>query len=371
VRWRVALAPGARLRRGAVAGGLAAVVLGGAYPLEQAVPYELALVETETGVVRWRVPLEHGLTSQVDVLIDGARVYVEKPHSWPLPAIRITAYDVNDGGERWTYATGEPPLGDWPAAAIDGGTLVLGYKAEGLRLLAAATGAELRRWPLPLTLSAVGIAASGGVAYVARARDASAFRYGNDLGRAMVVALDLASGRERWRWDGDLFVDSPFALARDSLTFVSDGGVITTLDRATGRALWRWGSAGPDKLFARRDPTGDGAPIAVGNLLLTGCRPAHVEHVTIRGTVTVDGRPKSGVTIYAADQSTKTDARGQYRIETDLAGGGVIVSAEDLDIPISNEGRQDGGVNDPVIVRLDGRGSYRADIAAISFDDRG
>jgi len=374
VRWRTPLAPDEDLFTGAAGADRGALVVGRFNPQAtwQWLHFDLAAVETATGRFRWRVPLELGGTDHgivhVDearqimaVLVDDARVYLIAPAPDPDQTALVpnsthwlTAYDASTGTQRWKYDTGFwgglwGTPGHTPEVALDGGQLVVEISKgragpEGLAVLDPVTGTQLRRFELPSYPGHTVV--MSGIAYA-----------GSDDGAA-VVAVDLANGRERWRWEGGA---RQLTIARDMVVFITDGRILMALDRETGRPLWRWG-IGLDGDPYGRDSVSDGGHTAFTNHLITGCVPARIEHVTVRGKVTVDGRAKAGVTVDGGGLSVKTDARGRYALRFDLAGGTVIVGVDDAEVATGKFNRWDGARNNPVFIKLDGRGSYRADI---------
>jgi outer membrane protein assembly factor BamB len=264
-------------------------------------------------------------------------------------SIRVVARDAS-GAETWSYPADGTSLHRAPRIARDEDHVVLGFVHQGVIALDARTGAETFRRSFALTLSGPGITIADGTAYLAEAKDyrstGSALDQ-NDLNKSIITAIDLSSGALKWRRDDDLYVDGQLTPEGSSLlTYATDGAEVIALDRATGSLAWRWGAA-------------DGSTPHITSR-------TKVEHVTIVGRVFVDGKLKPDVRVSVADLEVTTDAHGAFRASLDLSGGAVLVFADDTDIPIAVEGRRDGGVNEPVIIPLTGRGTYRADIHTIS-----
>src|SRR5262245_56562539 len=198
VRWRTPLAAGEELFTGAAGADLGGLVVRRFDPRWPSswLGFDLVGLETATGRIRWRVPFEPARvveTENITVLVDDARVYLFAPASVPaspeaykVPTFWVTAYDARAGTPLWKYDTDQIHL---PAAALDGGRLIVESPA-GLGVLDARTGTELRRFERFSHLGRMRIAVAGGTAYV-DLRDGDA-----------VVAVDLTTGRERWRWEG-------------------------------------------------------------------------------------------------------------------------------------------------------------------------
>jgi outer membrane protein assembly factor BamB len=152
----------------------------------------------EKSLVRaWRVPLGPGYSGP---LVDRETVYVTETRDRKTE--HVTAFGRADGKVRWTR--------EWPGAM-------------SVPFFAKSNGDWIRATP----------ALDGGVLFVGGMRD-------------VLVALDAATGTERWRLDfvkqtGSEnptfgFVSSP--LVDGDSVYVQAGGGVARVDRASGKILW-------------------------------------------------------------------------------------------------------------------------------------
>lgn len=158
-----------------------------------------AAVDAETGRLLWKVPLSESASLAYPGADDRAFYTVTTDNT-------AYALDAETGAVRWAV-----PLGtDW----WDG------------------TGSGVGR----------GVAAADGVVYVAGDRAYPPNGFHSD---GVVVALDAATGRERWRYvNGDgagprATIGAPVVAGDLLLLADNKGGAFIALDRATGRERWR------------------------------------------------------------------------------------------------------------------------------------
>jgi quinoprotein glucose dehydrogenase len=166
-----------------------------------------------------------------DLIIVGGRV----PETHPAPPGDIRAFDVRTGALRWTFHTiprpGEPGYATWPPDA---------WKNAG----------SANNWP------GMSLDAEHGIVYVPTGSAVMDFyggdRVGNDLYANCLLALDAATGKLLWYfqgvhhdiWDRD-FPSPPalFTLHRDGKTIeaiaqTTKQGYLYLFDRMTGKPLY-------------------------------------------------------------------------------------------------------------------------------------
>ena len=179
----------------------------------------------------------------------------------------VTAIDLAEGTVAW-----QQPLGAQlatPLAAADG-LVFVGLQGDRdtqpvIVALDAATGEE--RWRHePLAPSALVSAVSVG--------DGSAFAVFTGLSETVVVAVDLADGAERWnrRVGGTIDPSAP-PVVGDGAIYVTDlAGHTRALDAATGEERWDFAS---NTLVLR------GAPILVGSTLLVPAVNGEIDGIDV------------------------------------------------------------------------------------------
>jgi outer membrane protein assembly factor BamB len=190
----------------------------------------------------------------------GALVVAASGHDAPA---RVRAYDARTGKLRWTYRTGPNAfiraLGDgWVIVAADYGPLI------GLDL---ATGRERWRFELASLQGAEYGTIAGDTLFIG-----TSFTAEGALDPPVIYALDLATGRQRWRtvldrgtdlqWAAPV-VDGGQVLVADTLSH--EGSAPTShlhaLDAGTGRVRWKADlHAGQQGFFAE-------PPVVAGGLV--------------------------------------------------------------------------------------------------------
>lgn len=177
----------------------------------------LSAIRRATGATTWTVPLAGaGLLS---VVVDGGVIVGASVDR------HVYGVDPRDGHVVWVF---EVPGAVNRGAALKDGLGVVGDETGQVTAFDLASGTV--RWtadlgPGEITTPAI----DAGLAFVAHG-----FADGS---RAVLVAFDLATGRERWRWtlpnDGRLFVG---AVADGSIVALDDLGTAWAIDVATGSA---------------------------------------------------------------------------------------------------------------------------------------
>ncbi len=321
VRWRT---PTAASNVGAASNAL--VVLATIDAVDWRVS-SLVAVDATSGVPRWKIPLPAELEVE-DIWLEGSAVHV-----WGLirsARHRVLASFDATGAERWKLHA--PVLS---SAAFRRGRIVVAVRDEGLRVVDTLDGAVRR---VPALVNGDTIATTENVAY-ASTWSAS--------GRSGLVAIDLASGPERWRYHATVGLDTDPVVAVDAVYVATPGSVLHALDLVTGRSRWAWSigqafsvvDAGDVVVAARRDGT------IVG--FVRQPTPAATEHVVMTGTVEIDCGESAGLEGTVGDLPVTTDAHGRFKIE--MQGRGAL--------RVQFRGHE-------VMVTLDGRKRYEVEARA-------
>ena len=297
-------------------------------------------LDLATGRERWRAPLV-AWSQDVTIDADRASVYAtwqEYDPQAPTPTVaiprRVRAYELATGRARWTYDLADDP----DRLAVHADTIAIAWH-DRLELIDGPTGARRATLPLRPLNAALLIDADQVIAIDAHA----------------VVAIDLATGRERWRVAAAFDGRPLLARAGDDVLVTIAGGQVMAIDRAAGTVRWALGLGGdPYRLWmapggfvvdAGGDAAGATLPLAAarevarltGRVIDGGCGPARGAQVRADGAVVAvdaDGRFAASV-----------DARGFVRVE-------VAAAPDDA---MAWEGRARPTV---VVVPLTGRGSY-------------
>jgi outer membrane protein assembly factor BamB len=157
------------------------------------------------------------------------------------PSGRTGAYDARTGALRWSHRTGPNAL----VTAVGNGTVVVAPQYGPLIGLELATGRERWRFRLAADQGPESGTIDGDTLFVG-----TSFPTEGAVDPPVVYALDLASGRQRWRtvldpgtdlqWAGPV-VDGGQLLVADTLSH--EGSAPTShlhaLDAATGRRRWK------------------------------------------------------------------------------------------------------------------------------------
>jgi outer membrane protein assembly factor BamB len=178
----------------------------------------LASFDAANGHERWRVAVSPaGVSVKAPAAVDGVLMAASDD-------LQLTALDPDDGDVRWSSSVGNDMVG---TPIVHNGVAYLGASPDAgngmLVALDVATGTE--RWRLDENLLAPSI--SNGIGYTAGSAGA-------------VVAIDLSSGRELWRTQFEGLVRAP-AVAGDIVYITADNArQLAALDRHTGGVLWTY-----------------------------------------------------------------------------------------------------------------------------------
>jgi outer membrane protein assembly factor BamB len=178
----------------------------------------LVAFDADNGRERWRVPVSPaGVSIKAPAASSGLLVTASDDR-------QLTALDPDTGEVRWTSSVGNDTVG---TPIVHNDVVYLGASPEAgngmLVALDAATGTE--RWRIDENLLAPSII--DGVGYTAGSGGA-------------VVAIDLASGRELWRTPFQGTVRSPAVAGNVVYITADDARQLAALDRATGGVLWTY-----------------------------------------------------------------------------------------------------------------------------------
>ena len=229
-RWRFEIGAGsaANLPLPAVADGV--VYAGGGEGV-------LVAIDAGSGEERWRLAVG-GQAIGAPAVADGL-VFVTVAADIGGGNVELVAVDAAGGGERWRVAVGNQPL--HAAPAVGGGLVyVPGTAADGMAALLAldaASGTE--RWRYDTGGFVVGNPATAeGRVFVAT--------------NHALVALDAATGQEAWRVEGveTGMLSAPGPVVTDGAVYVFAGrvdaiadtqsGLVLAVDAASGAERWRY-----------------------------------------------------------------------------------------------------------------------------------
>ncbi len=170
----------------------------------------------------WFVAPEEG-SRGVTPALDELALYV------PVGAGRVISLNRGDGAQRWKFQA-EGDLDSSPVAL--GGRLYFGSaEARTFYCLGALDGAVI--WKVRTELEPDSIPAAGKGVVVVPTQDP-------DSSRAMLLAFDATTGKERWRFLHRLGASSPsIAVALDAVVFGGGDLRAHALRLEDGRPLWR------------------------------------------------------------------------------------------------------------------------------------
>jgi outer membrane protein assembly factor BamB len=359
-RWRVRLAADTavgELVGAALAGGRVIAVFDG----HQVARPRLIAFDAATGREAWRSELRG---HPKGALGDDPRIYVRMDDGV------IVAHEVATGRELWAQPGPVVPwLGNDTArilAADAGRIAIAGDDRQPPMVRDGCTGEPVLT--LAQGVRARAIALRGDVLYVA-----------GDLPRPdppgppvlhvegpprdpHVVAIDVPSGRELWRWSPGSWV--PWMALDDDVVYACAGYSLVALDRAAGRERWRWGvpASCDGAVTLARQPNAAATlvvktPEGVAGLA-RGSEPVPAEEATVTGSIRVGGRGRAGVRVHVAGTEVVTDASGAYTATISTRGTITIDPDEvNLSAPAGRCYMQEGG---PAVVPLTGARTYRA-----------
>jgi outer membrane protein assembly factor BamB len=183
--------------------------------------------DAATGVLRWersgaQTDFE---TPELGPALMGGTVYFRSRGL-------LYAVDARTGRERWAHALGEgEAAGSVPIRPVSAADDCL-YLIAGSRVLAldAATGAERWHFDAPAVIFAPPAIAAGGVYVV------------DYLGT--VYALDAVSGMERWRVATEARQSVEPVVVADGRVHLGSGAALYTLEAAAGTPKWRFPAQG-------------------------------------------------------------------------------------------------------------------------------
>jgi outer membrane protein assembly factor BamB len=179
---------------------------------------ELVAVPVAGGDPRWSLPAGAPMNG-TEPVVAGDTVIT------PIAGAGVASVDLGTGRPRWVHpitaaeGTGAPVV-------LPGGDVL--YAVGGLVRLDGATGRP--RWSVPGVTVFGPIAVVGGAVVAAVVTDTS----------SALLAVDLATGAERWRRP---FIPAPLvgpSGAGDVVVAVDAGGNTVALDAGTGRPLWAY-----------------------------------------------------------------------------------------------------------------------------------
>jgi outer membrane protein assembly factor BamB len=194
------------------------------------------------------------------------------------PSGRTSAYDARTGALRWSHLTGPNAF----VTAVGNGMVVVAPQYGPLIGLELATGRERWRFPLAADQGPESGTIAGGTLFVG-----TSFPTEGNVDPPVVYALDVASGRQRWRavldpgtdlqWAGPV-VDDGQVLVADTLSHQGSAHAshLHALDAATGQRRWKTDLHAPAQGFFNDQPVLAGGqaylPTASGMLLAVDTR---------------------------------------------------------------------------------------------------
>jgi hypothetical protein len=309
----------------------------------------------------------------------------------------LIALNGTDGGERW-----RAPVGDLPTFVVaDEATVYVAEHAGPLVALDARTGRE--RWRRPCQIEALAVergrvlAGCAGTAVVLDATDGAAlitqdrrvFQWlspsrlvaeehlpGPPVAGGAIALYEVGAANVWWRRtltaDDRGLLGPRTVVRRDGLYVCSDSpGVLQVLNPSNGATEW---ILGVRHCAHENAPTFRVVPGEVGDVLIAptndgvtafarAAEPLPLEHATVSGTVTMDGRTAPDVRVAVGPASVRTDARGRFRAEIQLRGA---VRVEALANVLRARPRRRCVSLDTQTVLLDGSNRYRVDLANVS-----
>jgi outer membrane protein assembly factor BamB len=211
---------------------------------ENAFPSFLVAIDLETRQAAWDAPVELKEVSRTGVTVDGDTAYVGDDRG------NVYAIDAITGDPRWTADAGG--FIDTSVAVSDGLVVVVvqGNRSARASLVALDGATGEQRWRRELE----GVAVLGSMASIA-----DGIIYAGFSDRT-VRAFRLTSGAQLWsaRVNGFAFVGSP-AVVDGAVVVVDSGGQVYRLDATTGDRVWD---------FAVNEPVVRAPPLVIGDRAL-------------------------------------------------------------------------------------------------------
>ncbi|RDI71454.1 PQQ-binding-like beta-propeller repeat protein [Halopelagius longus] len=164
--------------------------------------------------------------------------------------------DPTDGSELWRREFADA-TGMWQLGASDGTVYVPMLDGDGaLVAVDSATGEE--RWRRPISADGTPAVADGTLFLPLRIDD------GTRIGRQFVGAFDAETGEERWRVEvGPRWTDSCLAVSDGRLYYVADRSLVAR-EADTGERLWRaFGRNAREQVGLRTTPVVSGGVVYV------------------------------------------------------------------------------------------------------------
>jgi outer membrane protein assembly factor BamB len=287
---------------------------------------ELEAIDPTSGVVRWRVPPVSGESGIEGPLHASAnRILVRIGN-------RLTGLDATTGATFWSREPG------FNVAVVTADRIVGRLGGMTFRVLDAATGKDAEEIPGAADAFDGGLVAadvSGGTFF--------GVTHAKTVTSAVLVAVDLAAARVKWSTAIPSH-DAPELLARndrlsplswmmsspaprtlvandDVVVGASTDGLLRAWDVRDGVLRWSWPLHG-DSSVAQLD----GPPYAL--YAIDHARHVQVftegtalsEHATIRGQVTLNGKPVAGEQIFVDAATVTTDRAGKFSHTLDGVG---------------------------------------------------
>jgi len=318
-------------------------------------PYTLDLLDAATGKLLWSRRLE-GDRRFCSFYADAERIYsscVSKstPSQWPLIAL-----DAAAGTELWHDQTDSNCR-----ELITNGVWLAWSESYRSRIVVAnaATGARIR---------SVAVAQSN-------AQDPPTIAFdGGDLlyVDSQAVALDVETGRERWRTGNEFDLYTTLAVA-EQVYVLDKKGLVQVRDRARGELLWQW-NTGVELAAAILPDAGGTRPLVLlgrSGLLAFAPRkrPIPVEHAIVTGHI-YNRTPAFKLqepTLYVGRATAHIDDHGNYRVVVQERGAlrFEVSGTGDGYTTLHNVRRRCGEDQDcPALLPLTGSGRYRVDLDA-------
>jgi outer membrane protein assembly factor BamB len=166
-----------------------------------------------TPTIAWSRDLDSPL-STLPILVGGLIIVGDQ-------GSELVAFDARTGEERWR-TTGDGSFSGTPAAAD--GTLVVA-DAAGILAVDAVTGAP--RWRREILSEAPRLVIDEGIVYLGTTDGA-------------VKGLDLATGEDRWSWQGDHSLSVRLDAVADGVAYANpNDGQVIAIELADGSERWR------------------------------------------------------------------------------------------------------------------------------------